>query len=45
MHRSSKEIAKELFIVLVEEEIKCRAAKEKETVEAKGKGRRREEWN
>lgn len=33
-----------MLFVLVEEEIKCEAAKEKETVETKGKGSRQEEW-
>lgn len=32
-----------MLFVLVEEEIKYEAAKEKETVETKGKGRRQEE--
>lgn len=33
-----------MSFILVEEEIICETAKEKETVEAKGKGRRQEEW-
>lgn len=33
-----------MLFVLVEEEIKCEAAIEKETVETKGKWRRQEEW-